>query len=75
LHLLCDLMSGEGITAVTEDDDADEAGGVSANTLHTFSISEDFTGLEHVFVAEMSYTEALEPHSLAEAKQLPDWPL
>ena len=30
---------------------------------------------EHTFAAETSNSEALEPHSLSEAKKCPDWPL
>ena len=30
---------------------------------------------EYALVAEISETEALEPHTLTEAKHCPDWPL
>jgi hypothetical protein len=69
LHIL-DLILGEGITAVT---DADEAGGVSPDTLHAFTISEEFGTLEHTSCAEA--LELVEPRPLAEAKRFPDWPL
>ena len=37
-------------------------------------IAADFTD-EYVLAAEITETEALEPHSLAKAKSRPDWPL
>ena len=35
----------------------------------------DFLGLEYAFAAETTDVEALEPHTLAEVKHRPDWPL
>jgi hypothetical protein len=72
---ICDLMTGEGVMAVTNDNDVNEAGVVSSGTPHAFSISEEFSVLEYVFAeAKTSCAEALEPRSLAEAKRSPNWP-
>jgi hypothetical protein len=60
-----DLLSGEGVTSVTE------AGGVDP----TLENAEDAAGIELVFAAETSEAEALEPRTLAEAKRRPDWHL
>ena len=52
---------------------AEEAEGVWTVTDGSPALLEDFDGLEHVFTAETTDTEALEPRSLIEAKQQPDW--
>jgi hypothetical protein len=39
------------------------------------ALLEDFEGLEQVLVAKIADVEALELHTLAEAKCRPDWPL
>src|SRR5713226_8162921 len=81
-RIVRDIQSGEGIPAqhvpglqipgllVKE---AEEAEGVWTVTDGSPALLEDFDGLEHVFTAETTDTEALEPRSLTEAKQQPDW--
>jgi hypothetical protein len=60
-----DLLSGEGVTSVTE------AGGVDP----VLENLDDAAGIELAFAAETSDAEALEPRTLAEAKRRPDWHL
>jgi gag-polypeptide of LTR copia-type len=75
-HRARDLTSGEGVAAVTGDDDANEAGGVSSDTPHTSFIPEDFGALEHVFAAaETSCAEALLPRAPPEARHPFNQPL
>jgi hypothetical protein len=75
VHCARNLMSGKGIAAVTGDDDANKAGGVSLDTPHTSLIPKDFGALEHVFAAaESSCAEALLPHALPEIRQHPNQP-
>src|SRR5258708_2256398 len=77
-----DIQSGEGIPAQhvpglqipgLSVEEAEEAGGVWTVTDGSPALLEDFDGLEHVFMAETADSEALEPHSLPEAKRRPDW--
>jgi Reverse transcriptase (RNA-dependent DNA polymerase) len=83
-HSMCDLLSGEDppILALlahalqlpgTFAEDPEEAGGVWSAEDSKPMLLEDFKGLEHVFVAETVDTKALEPQSLAKAKQRPEW--
>src|SRR5258708_39416106 len=83
-RIVCDIQSGEGIPAQhvpglqipgLSVEEAEEAGGVWTVTDGSPALLEDFDGLEHVFMAETADAEALEPHSLTEAKRRPDWPL
>jgi reverse transcriptase-like protein len=83
-RIMCDIQSGEGIPAqhvpglqilgalVKE---AEEAGEVWTVTDGSPALLEDFDGLEHMFLTETTNTEALEPWSLTEARQQPDWSL
>ena len=54
-------------------EDPEEAGGVWTVEDGAPALLEDFDGMEFVFVMEMADTEALKPHTLAEAKRRPDW--
>src|SRR5260370_22742382 len=83
-HIVRDIQSGEGIPAQhvhgiqipgLSVEEAEEAGGVWTVTDGSPALLEDFDGLEHMFTAETADAEALEPRSLTEAKQRPDWPL
>src|SRR5713226_5805151 len=76
-HIMCNIQSGEGIPAQHVPglqilgllvEEAEEAGGVWTITDGSPALLEDFDGLEHVFMAETANAEALEPHSLTEAK-------
>ena len=64
-HRMRDLLSGEGVTSVTE------ARGVDP-ILENLN---DAAGIELIFAAETSEAEALEPRTLAEVKRRPDWHL
>jgi Reverse transcriptase (RNA-dependent DNA polymerase) len=89
-HLVHNLQSGEGITHTSSttsshlrglqvhdahQEDAEEAGGVWTVKDGVPALLEDFNRLEHVLAAEVADAEAMEPHTLAEAKCRPDWPL
>ncbi len=50
-----------------------EAGGVWTAVDGAPALLEDFDGLECAFMVETADSEALEPHTLAEAKCRPDW--
>ncbi len=75
--IMHNIQSGEGIpvqhvpglqilgSLVKE---AEEAGGVWTITDGSPALLEDFDGLEHVFMAETTDAEVLEPHLLTEAK-------
>ena len=86
--ILRDLQSGEGTTSThhaplqivpppqieeVPDKEPEEAGGVWAISDGEPTLLEDFKGLVNVFMAETANSEALEPHTLAEAKHHPDW--
>ena len=58
-----------------KDDDEEESGGVWAVVNGAPMLREAFEGLEYMLAAETADAEALEPRTLAEAKQRPDWPL
>ena len=69
MHRARDLTSGEGVAAVMGNNYANEAGGVSSDTPHAFTISEDPGVLEHAFAAaETTHAEAWQPHSTPEAR-------
>jgi Reverse transcriptase (RNA-dependent DNA polymerase) len=87
---MCNLQSGEGITHAgsttsshlcglqvhdTHEEDAEEAGGVWTVKDRVPALLEDFDRLEHALVAKVADVEAMELHTLAEAKFRPDWPL
>ena len=55
-------------------EDAEEAWGVETAE-NVFDELEELDWLEYILAAETAKAEALEPHSLAEAKRRPDWPL
>jgi hypothetical protein len=82
LRIVHDIQSSEG-TAPTCGlqipgllaEDVEEAGRVWAIINGVLELLEDFEDFEQAFVAETADAEALEPHSLAEAKRRPDWPL
>ena len=85
LRIMHDLLTGKGFTNSdtarimhlpgTLDEDSNEAGGAWSVENGSPMLLEDFEGLEFVFVAETADAEALELHSLAEAKCRLDWPL
>jgi hypothetical protein len=56
-------------------EDAEKAGGVWTVEDGVPALLEDFDGLEHTLMAKVADAEAMEPHTLAEAKHRPDWPL
>lgn len=58
-----------------DEEEGEEAGGAWIVVDGTSALLEDFTGLEHTFMAETADSEALEPRSLTEAKRRPDWSL
>src|SRR5258708_25844657 len=79
-RIVCDIQSGEGIPAQhvpglqipgLSVEEAEEAGGVWTVTDDSPALREDFCRLEQVFMAETADSEALEPHSLPEAKRRP----
>jgi Reverse transcriptase (RNA-dependent DNA polymerase) len=89
-RLVRDLQSGEGVTHAggtasshlhglqvrdAHQEDAEEAGGVWTVKDGVPALLEDFNGLEHALAAKVADAEAMEPHTLAEAKRRPDWPL
>jgi hypothetical protein len=52
----------------------EEAGGAWPVEGGTPVLPKGFEGFEYIFVTETANTEALEPHTLAEAKRRPDGP-
>lgn len=55
------------------DEKAKEAGEVWAVEDGQPMLLKDFEGLMNIFMAKTSNSEALKPHTLAEAKHQPDW--
>jgi Reverse transcriptase (RNA-dependent DNA polymerase) len=89
-HLVHDLKSEEGITHTggtasshlhglqvcdAHQEDVEEAWGVWTVGDGVLALLEDFDGLEHMLAAEVADAEAMELHTLTEAKHRPDWPL
>ena len=81
-HPLCKVPpltpSNSGMLELTpaeehEDDDMEESGGVWAIVDGAPKLHKAFEGLEYMLTAKTTDAEALEPHTLAEAKQRPDW--
>ena len=85
---MCDLQSREGVTSARNADpllipgmllprsfaeEPEEAGGAWSAVDGIPELLEDFEGLEHAFTAETADAEALEPHTLTEAKCRLDW--
>ena len=83
-----DIQSGMGISSMhtsstqsttgtempgTLEETVKEAGGAWAVVNSMPELLEDFEGLEYVFAAETTDSEALEPRTLAEARCRPDW--
>jgi hypothetical protein len=69
------LTPSKGVTTVTGNNDANEAGGVLSDTPHAFTISEDPGMLEHAFTAaESSCAEALLSRAPPEVRQPPNQP-
>ena len=87
-RIVRDLQAGEGVVhsgtnapriapglqvPETFAEDPEEPGGVWTVDDGSPAMHEDFEGMEFIFVAETADAEALEPHTLAEAKRRPDW--
>jgi hypothetical protein len=87
-HIIRDLQSGKGITFTRTgspkvsmglnipdptNEDGEEAGGVWVIIDGAPALLDDYEGLKHTFMAETADAEALEPHTLTEAKRRPDW--
>src|SRR6266403_3149283 len=87
-RIMHDLQAGEGVTSTRSAspqiipslqmpgslaEEVVEAGGVWTAVDGAPALLEDFDGLEHVFMVETADSEALKPHTLAEAKRRPDW--
>jgi len=90
LCIIYDLQAGEGVVHSSTNapciasglqvpktfvEDPVEAGGVWTVDDSLPAMHEDFKGMEYIFTAETADAEALEPHTLTEAKCRPDWPL
>ena len=81
-RIIRDLQSGEGVTSLNPDphvpgafiEDPEESGGAWAVEDGSPALLEDFGGMEFVFVAETADAEALEPRTLAEARERSEWP-
>jgi len=87
-RIMHDLQAGEGVTSTRSAspqiipslqmpgslaEEVVEAGGVWTAVDRAPALLEDFDGLERVFMVETADAEALETHTLAEAKRRPDW--
>jgi hypothetical protein len=81
-RIIHNLQSGEGVTSLDPYldvpeafvEDPEESGGAWAVKDGSPALLEDFDSMEFIFVVETADTEALEPHTLAEARKRPEWP-